>query len=357
MRRTGQVWITPFPDGSGRQAIMRNNRAMAHRVAVLALDHVVGLDLGVPPQVLGAARDAAGQRFYDVRVCTPGGGPVRSAAFQVVPDHGLDLLGTADTVVVPGVNDGPALLYGLVDPAVREALLAAHRRGARIVSICTGAFVLAATGLLDGRPAATHWYHAERFAALFPAVKLDADVLFVDDGEVLTSAGVAAGIDLCLHIVRRDHGSEVANRAARRCVVPPWRDGGQAQYTERPVPAEARTGTAATRAWALDRLDEPLTLDRLAAHARMSVRTFTRHFRDETGESPTRWLLRRRTDRARELLETTGLAVDRVARAAGFGSAAALRQRFQEELGVSPMAYRRTFAHRGTSVRVLEGSP
>jgi transcriptional regulator GlxA family with amidase domain len=318
-----------------------------HEVAVLALDHVVGLDLGTPSQVLGAARDPDGGRFYRVRTCTPGGAPVRSTAgFTVVPDHGLDLLDTADTVVVPGIHDGPALHDGVLPPAVSGALTSAHARGARIISICTGAFALAAAGLLDGRPAATHWAHADRFGELFPSVKLDADVLFVDDGEILTSAGVAAGIDLCLHVIRRDHGTEVANSAARRCVVPPWRDGGQAQYTERPVPRFSSTGTALTRAWALDRLGEPLTLERLAVHARMSVRTFTRHFRDETGLSPAQWLLRHRTDRARELLEASDLSVARIARDTGFGSAAALRQRFQQALGVSPLAYRRTFAPR-----------
>jgi len=336
-----------------------------HRIAVLALDHVVGLDLGVPPQVFGAARDGAGRRLYRVRVCTPTGGPVVSAAgFRVLPEYGLELLETADTVIVPGIHDGPALTRGRLDPVVCAALRAAHSRGARLVSICTSAFVLAATGLLDGRRAATHWMHAERFAALFPTVTLDADVLFVDDGDILTSAGVAAGIDLCLHIVRRDLGTEVANRAARRCVVPPWRDGGQAQFitvhgsgviggvgvqgppAPRWGPSPAHTGTAATRAWALARLDEPLTLERLAGHARMSVRTFTRHFRNETGLSPAQWLLHRRTDRARELLEATDLSVSRVAREAGFGSAAALRQRFHTALGVAPLSYRRTFAAR-----------
>ncbi|MFC0531885.1 GlxA family transcriptional regulator [Phytohabitans kaempferiae] len=316
----------------------------AHRVAVLALDHVVGLDLGTPAQVLGTARDPDGHRLYSVEVCTPTGGPVRSAArFQVVPDHGLELTESADTVVVPGIHDGTPLTDGTVDPAVGEALRAAHRRGARIVSICTGAFALAAAGLLDGRPASTHWAYAEVFRRLYPMVKLDPDVLFIDDGEVLTSAGVAAGIDLCLHIIRRDHGTGVANRAARRCVVPPWREGGQAQYTEHPVPEVGSTGTAPTREWALAHLAEPLTLRALAAHARMSVRTFTRRFREETGVSPARWLLQQRLDRARLLLETTDLGVDQVARQSGFGTSAALRQQFQASIGVPPTAYRRTF--------------
>ncbi|SBT54825.1 transcriptional regulator, AraC family with amidase-like domain [Micromonospora narathiwatensis] len=326
---------------------MRNNRAMTvvpHRIAVLALDCVVGLDLGTPSQVFGTARDDDRAALYAVEVCTPGGRPVRSTAgFQVLPEHGLELTGTADTVIVPGIHDGPPMVDGTVDPDVTAALRAAHERGARIMSICTGAFVLAAAGLLDGRRATTHWAYADRFRRLHPAVDLDPDVLFVDSDGVLTSAGVAAGIDLCLHVIRTDHGSTVANRSARRCVVPPWRDGGQAQYIERPVPRATATGTAATREWARQRLHEPVALRDLAAHARMSVRTFTRHFRSETGLSPAQWLLQQRTDHARLLLETTDLTVDQVARHAGFGTAAALRQHFHHRLGVPPTTYRHTF--------------
>jgi transcriptional regulator GlxA family with amidase domain len=329
---------------------MRNNRAMVatrkperHKIAVIALDGVIGLDLGTPAQVFGAARDADGHRLYDVRACTPGGTPVVSTAgFRVLTDHDLGLTTTADTVIVPGVHRKPTDGVTL-DPDVAGALRDAYARGARIMSICTGAFVLAAAGLLDGRTATTHWAHADRFRELHPAVRLDPGVLFVDEGAVLTSAGVAAGIDLCLHVVRRDHGAEVANRAARRCVVPPWRDGGQAQYIERPVPSGDGAGTAATREWAMARLDEALTLRAMADHARMSVRTFTRRFRDETGVSPARWLLGQRTDHARLLLETTDLGVDRIARRAGFGTAAALRQQFHAVVGVAPTAYRRTF--------------
>ncbi|HEX2773237.1 MAG TPA: helix-turn-helix domain-containing protein [Micromonosporaceae bacterium] len=329
---------------------MRNNRAMSsvptrpHRVGVLAIDYVVGLDLGTAAQVFGCARDAAGEALYTVSTCTAGRAPVRSTAgYQVVPDHGLELLESVDTVVVPGIHDGPPLVDGTLDPTVTAALRAAHARGARIISICTGAFVLAAAGLLGGRPATTHWAYADRFRRRHPDVRLDAEVLFVDDGDVLTSAGVAAGIDLCLHVIRIDHGSEVANRAARRCVVPPWRDGGQAQYIERPVPKTAGADTAATREWARERLHEPLGLRELAGHATMSVRTFTRRFREETGMSPAQWLLQQRTDHARLLLETTDLSVDEVARRSGFGTAAALRQQLNARIGVSPIAYRRTF--------------
>ena len=319
---------------------MRNNQAMSvpHRIAVLALDGVVALDLGTPAQVFGAARADDRTPLYAVATCTPGGQPVRSSAgFQVLPEHGLELLDSADTVIVPGIHAGSPLLDG--------TLHAAYARGARVMSICTGAFVLAAAGLLDGRPATTHWAYAPRFRRLHPGVRLDPDVLFVDDGRVLTSAGVAAGIDLCLHVVRTDHGSAVANRAARRCVVPPWREGGQAQYIERPVPRGTDNGTAATREWARQRLHEPVALREMAAHARMSVRTFTRHFRSETGLSPAQWLLQQRTEYARVLLETTDLSVDRIARDAGFGTTAALRQHFHTRVGVAPTAYRRTFRH------------
>jgi transcriptional regulator GlxA family with amidase domain len=330
--------------------MMRKNQAMTpraaapHRIAVLALDHVVGLDLGTPAQVFGAARTTGGRRLYEVGVCTAGGLPVRSAGgYQVLPDHGLEIVATAETVIVPGVHDGPSLTGGTVDPAIGEALRQAYDRGARIMSICTGSFVLAAAGLLDGREATTHWAHAQQFHASHPGVRLNPDVLFVDDGQVLTSAGVAAGIDLCLHVIRTDHGSAVANQAARRCVVPPWRDGGQAQYIERPLPTPGDASTAATRGWVRQHLHEPLTLREMAAHASMSVRTFTRRFREETGVSPARWLLQHRTDHARLLLETTDLAIDQVARQSGFGTAAALRQQLHQSIGVAPTAYRRTF--------------
>ncbi|MBO4164115.1 GlxA family transcriptional regulator [Micromonospora antibiotica] len=322
-----------------------------HRIGVLALDGVVGLDLGTPAQVFGAACTADRQPLYTVDTCTPGGHPVRSSSgFRVLPDHGLDLLTTVATVVVPGLHGGPPMTDGTVDPAVTEALRQAHDRGARIMSICTGAFALAAAGLLDGHRATTHWAHVEPFRRLYPQVDLDPDVLFIDSGQLLTSAGVAAGIDLCLHVIRSDHGSEVANRAARRCVVPPWRDGGQAQYIERPVPRSPASGTAATREWARQQLHEPVTLRELAAHARMSVRTFTRHFRSETGLSPAQWLLQQRTDHARLLLETTDLTVDQVARRAGFGTTAALRQHLHTRIGVSPSTYRRTFRRPPPSV-------
>ncbi|MGK5681058.1 GlxA family transcriptional regulator [Actinoplanes sp. URMC 104] len=325
---------------------MRKNQAMTlperHTVAVLVLDGLVAFDLGTAIQVFGAARDAGLRRLYKTRVCGPG--PVRAkGGFTLTPDHDLSLLETADTVIVPGVDAGSTVVDGTLRADVREALRQAAERGARIVSICTGASVLAAAGLLDGRPAATHWAWGETIGRLYPRVRWNLDVLFVDDGDVLTSAGVGAGADLCLHIVRSDHGAEVANRAARRCVLPPWRDGGQAQFIERPVPHSDGAGTAPTRAWALDRLAEPVSLEEMAEHARMSVRTFTRRFREETGTSPRQWILRQRIAHAQLLLESTDLGVETVARRSGLGSATALRQHLQAAIGVAPTAYRRTF--------------
>ncbi len=321
---------------------MRKNRAMTSLIAVLPLEGVVAFDLGTATQILRAARDGDRQRLYDVRIC--GTGPVRSTAgFTIVPDHDLSILETADTVVVPGVDAGTTVTEGTLRDDVRAALLAAAARGARIVSICTGASVLAAAGLLDGRPAATHWAWGARLARLYPQVKWNLDVLFVDDGDILTSAGVGAGVDLGLHIVRNDHGTEVANRTARQCVLPPWREGGQAQFIERPVPASGGAGTATTRAWTLDRLADPVSLEEMAEHARMSVRTFTRRFREETGTSPRQWLLQQRIAHAQLLLESTDLGVETVARRSGLGSATALRQHLQASIGVAPTAYRRTF--------------
>jgi transcriptional regulator GlxA family with amidase domain len=314
-----------------------------HEVAVLALEDVVGLELGLPHRMLGMAEDDCGRRLYRVRIATPDGRPVRTSdGFSVLPDHDVSLLAEARTVVIPGMESGPVLTEGRIPEELGTALRSAAEH-ARLVSICTGSSVLAAAGLLDGRPATTHWRDTDQFRAHFPAVLLDPDVLFVDDGDILTSAGVAAGIDLLLHLVRRDHGSEVANRVARRNVVAPWREGGQVQFIERALPDDGASGTAATRAWATGRLGEPLSLAVLAGHARMSVRTFTRRFRDETGMSPQRWLATQRLTLARHLLESTDLPVDRIAGTAGFGTPASLRAQFRAAIGVAPLAYRRTY--------------
>lgn len=315
-----------------------------HRVAVLALDGAVAFELGIPSRIFtNSTADEQGRPRYVASTCTMDGGPVRTTAgFRALPDHGPEALEQADTIVVPGIRGGSAMENGTIEPELALLLRRISPR-TRIMSICTGAFVLAAAGLLDGRPATTHWRHTDRFRRLFPQVRLDPDVLFVDDGAVLTSAGGAAGIDLCLHVVRSDHGSEIANRTARASVVAPWRDGGQSQFIERPVPAVGQATTAPTRAWALTRLDRDIELPHLAAHARMSVRTFTRRFREETGSSATRWLLQQRIERARHLLETTDLPIDVVATRSGFGTAASLRQHLHATLGVAPSTYRRTF--------------
>ncbi|MFF2204779.1 GlxA family transcriptional regulator [Streptomyces sp. NPDC058145] len=306
------------------------------RVAVLALDGVYPFELGIPSRILGAADGR-----YEVLTCSVDGQPVRSSAdFTIGVEHGPELLETADTVVVTSVP--PAYLPTELPEAVAAAL-ARIRPDARIVSICTAAFVLAEAGLLDGRRATTHWHVADLFRSRYPRVALDPDVLFVEDGRILTSAGAAAGVDICLHLVRSDHGSALANFVARCCVVPPFREGGQAQYIERPVPENGSSGTAATRAWALERLAEPLTLAELAQHARMSLRTFARRFNDEVGVSPGRWLIQQRVVRARHLLESSDLPVDRIAAEVGFATGASLRQHLHASIGVSPQVYRRTF--------------
>jgi transcriptional regulator GlxA family with amidase domain len=314
-----------------------------HRVVVLALEGVYPFELSIPVRIFGTARDEDGDPLYEVVTCSLGGGPVRTSAdFAVAVAHGAEALGTADTLVIPPFVCGPTEDRTWLPEELAEAL-GRLRQGTRIVSICTASYVLAAAGLLDGRTATTHWNEADRFQRMFPQVRVDSDVLFVDDGDVLTAAGVAAGVDLCMHLVRRDHGSEVANRVARLCVVPPWRDGGQAQFIERPVPEPSAATTSATRDWALGQLHRPLSLSELAGHARMSVRTFSRRFRDEVGMTPGQWLTRQRVEHARRLLESTDLPVDRIADEAGFGTAASLRQHLTAAIGVPPMTYRHTF--------------
>ncbi|MEU5687524.1 AraC family transcriptional regulator [Streptomyces venezuelae] len=320
----------------------------AHRVAVLVRDGVLPMELGLVHQLFGAARDPAGERLYEVRTCALSGpGLIRTDAdFPVGAQHGPEALEWADTVIVPASHEEDESLTpgGLPAPLARALdASAAPDSLTRLASICTGAFVLAAAGLLDGRRATTHWLSTDLFARTFPSVTVDPDVLYVDEGRILTSAGEAAGVDLCLHMIREDHGTAVAADVARRTVVPPHREGGQAQYIQRPVPARESTSTSVARAWAEDHLHDPLTLGELAAQASMSVRTFNRRFREETGLTPMQWLTRRRVDRARELLESTDHTVDRVATEAGFGTAASLRQHFVAAVGVSPGAYRATF--------------
>lgn len=320
-----------------------------HRVAVLVRDGLMPMELGIVHQLFGQAVDpGGGQRLYEVVTCTPVPGDVRTDAdFTLGVGVGPRALAEADTVVVPASHgdDDEARGAGRLTGPMADAF-ARIRPGARIASICTGAFVLAAAGLLDGRRATTHWKSADRFRRLFPYVELDPDVLYTDEDGVLTSAGEASGIDLCLHMIRRDHGAAVAGDVARRTVVPPHREGGQAQYIRRPVAEPRLSSTGTARAWALEHLDRPISLRELAEREAMSVRTFSRRFREEVGLTPVQWLVQRRIDLACRLLEETDDSVDRVAARAGFGTAASLRGHLQAALGVSPGAYRATF--RGT---------
>lgn len=329
-----------------------------HRVVVLALRSVVAFELGLPHRFFTAsAIDPAwpgtgaytppAVPAYEVLTVTVDDGPVTtSAGYAITPTHPNVVVASADTVVIPGIVDRHVAGEGRL-PDDLAALLATARPGVRWLSICTGAFVLAATGMLDGLDATTHWAHAEHFRRLFPQVRLDPGVLYVDNGDILTSAGNAAGIDLLLHVLRRDLGSEVANRVARGAVVAPWRSGGQAQFIERPVPDAGDDGTGPARTWVLAHLDAPVTLAQLAARAGMSVRTFTRRFREETGETAGAWLQRVRVDHARHLLETTELPVDRVAQRSGFGTSASLRAHLTSVVGMPPLAYRRTYRAEG----------
>jgi transcriptional regulator GlxA family with amidase domain len=314
-----------------------------HRVGVLLLEPVVGFDAAIAPTLFGQAVDAAGRPLYEVVTCGLTRTPVAATSgFDVLPAAGAEVLACVDTVVIPGTRFAPARVDGVLTAKAAVAL-ASIPPSTRLVSICTGAFVLAAAGLLDGRRATTHWRFADDFRALYPSVLLDENVLFVDDGDVLTSAGLAAGIDLCLHIIRSDHGTKVANAVARYCVVPPWREGGQAQFIDRQVPLGDESSTAATRVWALQNLDAPLTVQRLARHAKMSPRTFNRRFSEETGQSPGVWVRNRRIERARELLESRDLPVDEVARLSGLGTGGNLRHHLRRGVGMSPSHYRKVY--------------
>ncbi|MFJ1753926.1 GlxA family transcriptional regulator [Kitasatospora sp. NPDC088134] len=307
------------------------------RVAVLVLDGAKPLDVGIPAQVFSTRASMP----YEVRVCGAAPGPVAGGdglSYHVA--HGLEALAWAQWVFVPGYRhpdrDDPP-------PAVVEALRAAHARGARLAAISTGAFALAATGLLDGRRATTHWHYTRALAAKYPRVRVDENVLFVDEGSVLTSAGAASGIDLCLHVLRGELGVAASNHTARRLVAAPYRSGGQAQYLPRSVPEPVGERFAATREWALHRLDEPLTVRSLARHAAVSPRTFSRRFVEDTGYTPMQWVLRARVDLARELLERSAHSVERIAAETGLGTGANLRAHFQQILGTTPSEYRRTF--------------
>jgi AraC family transcriptional activator FtrA len=321
---------------------------MAHQVAALAFDGMAPFELGVVVEVFGLSRPELGERdWYELAVCAerPGEQLRAVGGFSLRAEHGLDVLAAADTVIVPGVPKAG----GEVSPALVAALRTAHARGARLVSICSGAFAVAATGLLDGRRATTHWRYARLLAERHPEIEVDPDVLYVDNGDVLTSAGSAAGIDLCLYLVRADHGAAVANTVARRFVVPPHREGGQAQFIEaavRPV-GEEHDGVALSMEWALRRLHQPLTVAALARTACLSERSYLRHFSRRNGVSPMKWVISQRIAASLPLLESGEGTVDEVAAAVGFDSAATFRHHFTRAMRTTPSAYRRTFAGAG----------
>jgi AraC family transcriptional regulator, transcriptional activator FtrA len=303
------------------------------------------VEKGIVTEVFGLPRPELDVAWYRLTVCAerPGPVPVVGGAALTTP-YGLDELAGADTVIVPGVSD----VRADPSPALVDALRRAHARGARIVSICSGAFALAGAGLLDGRPATTHWRYAATLRRRYPRVLLDPDVLYIDDGEIMTSAGSAAGLDLCIHLVRRDHGPAIANAVARRLVVAPHRDGGQAQFVEAPVaedPDDDRI--AASMAWALAHLAEPLTVAVLARQARMSTRSYLRHFARCSGSTPIRWLTGQRVQASLALLATGGAPVDEVAARVGFESPATFRYHFGRAMHTSPSAYRRAFRATG----------
>jgi len=310
-----------------------------HRVVALCLDGVVAFDLTAPSQAFAVASGPGGTPLYAVSTCSEGGAEVSTTSgFAIRPQHGLDALARADTVVVPGY-------FAVLEPppdTVTEALRRAAQRGARVLSVCTGAFALAHAGLLDGHRATTHWAFAEQLASRFPAIEVDAAALYVDEGEVMTSAGLSAGIDLGLHVVRKDFGAAAGDAVARRMVAAPHREGGQAQFIKR-LPVGEPGSLKATRRWAAERLEEPLDVATMARHAGVSPRTFARRFREETGTTPLRWLLAQRVLEARRLLEESDLPIDDVAWRAGFGTAASLREHFRRATSTTPTAYRSSF--------------
>ncbi|WP_328303328.1 AraC family transcriptional regulator [Streptomyces sp. NBC_00435] len=311
-----------------------------HTIAVLALDQVIPFDLSTPIEVFSRTRLPDGRPGYQVRVCAQRP-EIDAGAFTMRVPWGLEALGTADTIIVPGTADLEAPLA----PAVREALRAAAANGTRIASICSGTFPLAATGLLDGLRATTHWTAAALLAANHPEIEVDPDVLYVDNGQILTSAGAAAGLDLCLHMIRRDYGSAVAADAARLSVMPLEREGGQAQFIVRQhAPAPQGSVLEPVLAWLQDNLGSDLTLADIAAHAGTSTRTLIRRFSEQTGATPLQWLHRARIRQAQHLLETTHHSVERIGAQVGFGSPTAFRDRFKKTTGVSPHAYRRAFS-------------
>ncbi|MGH7289463.1 MAG: GlxA family transcriptional regulator [Myxococcota bacterium] len=311
-----------------------------HRVAIVATDGVIPFDLATPAAVFGCVRLPEGRPGYQVRVCGTAR-EVDAGAFRIRVQHGLEELARADTIILPGIPANAAVPARLVR-AVRKAAAG----GTRVASICSGAFILAATGLLDGRRATTHWLAASELARRHPKIRVDPDVLYVDEGQILTSAGAAAAFDLCLHLVRLDYGSAVAVEAARVSVMPLERDGGQSQFIAHAPPAPDGSSLAPLLVWLEENLDEELTLDDIARRAAMSVRSLNRRFREQTGTTPLQWLLRARVRRAQLLLETTAHSVERIATHVGFRSTTAFREHFRRAVSTSPQTYRRAFRSR-----------
>ncbi|MFJ5559041.1 GlxA family transcriptional regulator [Streptomyces sp. NPDC093250] len=314
---------------------------MLKNVAAVVLDGVNPFELGVVCEVFGVDRSDDGLPGYDFAVVSADGPTVRcTTGFALRLEHGLERLETADLITVPA---GASYVSQEFPPELLDALRRAVDRGARVLSVCSGVFVLAAAGLLDGRRVTSHWKHAEELTGRYPHLTVEPDVLYVDEDPVITSAGTAAGIDACLHLVRKEQGPEVANKIARRMVVPPHRDGGQAQYIERPLPTPGGDTVSGVLVWMERHLDEEVTVEQLAARAHMSPRTFARRFQQETGTTPYRWILRQRVLLAQHLLEATDETVDAIAGRTGFGNAAALRHHFVRAVGTTPQAYRRAF--------------
>lgn len=323
---------------SASYLILRAGINAVHKIAVLVLNDVVPLDFGIAYQVFALASQVDDKNAYEVEVCAPER-TIRTASFDMQVRYGLDRLELAHTIVIPGCEDP----FGEVPETVRIALREAYARGARLASICTGAFILAASGLLDGKRATTHWRFAEDLARLHPEIQVEPNVLFVDEGSIVTSAGASAGLDMCLHLVRRDYGQSVAANTARLAVAPLYRDGGQAQFIRQELPGSP-TSLMPLIEWMRDNLNSSHTVDSLAARANMSSRTFARRFQEQTGTTALQWLLTARIDRARALLEESDTSIDQTALLSGFGSAVTFRSRFRRVVGLTPTEYRRRFS-------------